>query len=367
MAVVAEHPSSSGQLDLLLESKLPREPARVRYAAAGSVLIHLLGILIVMNAPPMQVHRRTAPEITADLRRATPLVLPQDLTQRDPNRGEIAQEFDLEDLLPKPQVRPPQPQPGSTRPAARIPLPKPQAAPPTPSALNMPDPPKVDARTAAPEAPVLAQQLPPAPGIGEIPGPVGAPPPRIQETEPKIAFENPRSAAAQRDMGASGGGRLPLPKTSVSETLQDMARAPQAGGVIVGDLGEGIGGLGGGLNAPPGQGRNASALELLSDPQGVDFRPYLVQILSSVRRNWFAVIPESAKLGRRGKVLIQFAIDKDGRVPKLVIASSSGSDPLDRAAVAGISASNPFPPLPSEFRGNQIRLQFTFSYNTPRR
>jgi outer membrane biosynthesis protein TonB len=40
---------------------------------------------------------------------------------------------------------------------------------------------------------------------------------------------------------------------------------------------------------------------------------------------------------------------------------------LDRAAVAGISASNPFPPLPAEFRGEQIRLQFTFLYNVPAR
>jgi TonB family protein len=96
---------------------------------------------------------------------------------------------------------------------------------------------------------------------------------------------------------------------------------------------------------------------------GVDFRPYLLRILTTVRRNWMAVIPESVKLGRRGQVVIQFAISKDGRVPKLVIAMSSGADALDRAAVAGISASNPFPPLPAEFKGDQIRVQFTFSYN----
>ena len=34
-----------------------------------------------------------------------------------------------------------------------------------------------------------------------------------------------------------------------------------------------------------------------------------------------------------------------------------------RAAVAGISASNPFPPLPGDFKGNQVRLQFNFAYN----
>jgi TonB family protein len=108
-------------------------------------------------------------------------------------------------------------------------------------------------------------------------------------------------------------------------------------------------------------------MELLSDPLGVDFTSYLIRVLAAVRRNWYAVIPESAKLGRGGKVVIQFAIAKDGNVPKLVIAIPSGADPLDRAAVAAISATNPFPPLPAEFKGNLIRLQFAFQYNvTPR-
>jgi TonB family protein len=119
------------------------------------------------------------------------------------------------------------------------------------------------------------------------------------------------------------------------------------------------------MNLPPSPGKTGSALELLSDPQGVDFRPYLIKILANVRRNWFAVMPESAKLGRRGKVAIQFAIARNGSVPKLVIVLPSGTDALDRAAVAGISASNPFPPLPTEFRGDQVRLQFTFGYNMP--
>jgi outer membrane biosynthesis protein TonB len=46
-----------------------------------------------------------------------------------------------------------------------------------------------------------------------------------------------------------------------------------------------------------------------------------------------------------------------------VIETPSGVEALDRAAVAGISASVPFPPLPSEFKGSEIRLQFAFKYN----
>ena len=68
-----------------------------------------------------------------------------------------------------------------------------------------------------------------------------------------------------------------------------------------------------------------------------------------------------ADLVRPGHVFPLIA--KDGGVPKLVIVTPSGTEALDRAAVAGISASNPFPPLPAEYRGNQLRLQLNFSYN----
>jgi TonB family protein len=137
---------------------------------------------------------------------------------------------------------------------------------------------------------------------------------------------------------------------------------------MVGDPGaSGIGGYGEGVNLPPAPGSPGSNLQLLSDPMGVDFRPYLTRVLASVRMHWLAILPESVRMGRRGQVAIQFAISRDGGVPKLVIANSSGTDALDRAAVAGISASVPFPPLPTEFKGSTIRLQFNFAYNMPRR
>ena len=70
--------------------------------------------------------------------------------------------------------------------------------------------------------------------------------------------------------------------------------------------------------------------------------------------------------GRRGKVGLTFSISRVGRVDKMVYAFQSGSDPLDRAAIAAISASNPFPPLPGQFKGDRIVLQLNFAYNMPK-
>jgi TonB family protein len=95
----------------------------------------------------------------------------------------------------------------------------------------------------------------------------------------------------------------------------------------------------------------------------VDFGPYLARVVYIVRRNWYSVIPESARLGEKGRVGIVFEILKDGAVPQLRLVASSGSDPLDRAALAAITSSRPFPPLPDEFTGNHLVLQFIFLYN----
>ena len=45
------------------------------------------------------------------------------------------------------------------------------------------------------------------------------------------------------------------------------------------------------------------------------------------------------------------------------LVATSGDIPLDRADWAGITASNPFPPLPSEFRGQYLALGFRFYCN----
>ena len=43
--------------------------------------------------------------------------------------------------------------------------------------------------------------------------------------------------------------------------------------------------------------------------------------------------------------------------------SAQAEKPLDRAAWGGITASNPFPPLPSNFGGPYLALRFRFYYN----
>ena len=110
---------------------------------------------------------------------------------------------------------------------------------------------------------------------------------------------------------------------------------------------------------------NTGILEVLTDTQGVDFGPYLKQLVSAVKKNWFESIPEQAKppVLQRGQVAIQFVIMPNGRVAGMQYTESSGDIALDRAAWGSITASEPFLPLPEKFHGPYFALRMHFAYN----
>jgi TonB family protein len=287
-------------------------------AASISVAFHVLAFAIFMALPDTQFHYTTQPIVRMDLRNAIKLVAPRtlELTQKDPNDGKVTQELDIRSALPQ------APSPRAFRPPA----------PAGPAELPAPvlgPAPQIEATFGVPEIASAA-------GIQNVPRPV---------EQPKIVLENVGPAP---NYSPPEDPLIRAPRVSVEEA----ARVAAGGGA-------------GGLNSDGQAGDPGSVgnMQLMSDPQGVDFKPYMLQILAEVRRNWFRVIPAIARTGRPGLVQVQFSINKRGEVPKLVIASTSGTLAFDRAAVASISASYPFPPLPAEYGGTEIRLQLAFSYN----
>lgn len=112
-------------------------------------------------------------------------------------------------------------------------------------------------------------------------------------------------------------------------------------------------------------GRQIGAFDILSDTQGVDFLPYMLRLLENVRENWYHLIPKCAET-MKGKLAIEFAIEKDGRIANMRLVATSGETALDRAAWGGITAANPFPALPEEFKGLDLALRLRFYYNPER-
>src|SRR6266481_4259137 len=192
-----------------------------------------------------------------------------------------------------------------------------------------------------PQPRVEPRELPSAPTVkpnANQPPPPSAPAPKMEappNSAPKL--ETPDAPKTQPN--------LVLPRSSgnpLRDTLHDLSRNSATGGMN-------------------------GAYQILTPTEGVDFSDYMARVLASVRRNWYAVMPESAQLGDRGRVVLEFSIRRDGSVPtedpqRLL---GSGKEPLDRAAVSAIRSSNPFDHLPPAFSGPEIRLRFIFLYNLP--
>ncbi|HZS53630.1 MAG TPA: TonB family protein [Bryobacteraceae bacterium] len=339
-------PPSPVELNLLLEPTGKRSRPQWLAVIGGSLAFHLLFFFVAIQLPSFvssdQLERRV-------IVKRTPLYLPPDvLTQKAPNRHKVSDNIDLASLLASQEAQAHKASPQSSTKhfeLPKLPTPPKQTAQANPQIL--PEPPKV----------ALNQMItsPPPGAVNGIGVPAPPPPAPVQKPFQSIGADvppNPRPTIVP-------------PKANVQEAMKGIERSGNSSRLIISDdsLSQPSPPMPGAARQP---GAEHAAVELQSDPEGADFKEYLTRILAIVRANWGHVIPESARMGTlRGRTVMEFIINRDGSIPKLVTAQSSGSDPLDRAAIAGLSMSNPLPALPADYKGFQVRLAFTFSYNLP--
>jgi TonB family protein len=246
--------------------------------------------------------------------------------------------------------------------------------PPAPAAPRSPQM-RIDPRILRRMAPpVVPQPLPgpkepehvvrdaPTEPVPELPA---APKPQPQAQTPA----DPRIDTPKPQPQTQAQNHLILPQmSSPGRTLQQSAQQSRQGGST------GMEQFGGQIPGAPnygggggGEGYLGGAVQMLTPTEGVDFTDYLNRVVESVRRNWYSVMPESARLGDKGRVILQFRIMSSGSVPEAEpqLLSSSGKEALDRAAYSSIRSSSPFEPLPPAFSGPFIELRFIFLYNLP--
>jgi hypothetical protein len=228
-----------------------------------------------------------------------------------------------------------------------------------PRVLREVAPPVIPTPTPQPERPVRELPNAPVPKPNAVPmdPQPSAPTPKTDAPRPVARLEIPDTPQPK--------GKLQLPKDlSPGQSIQDSLKAtrpsgPRAiggGGQIPGGGARGGGGTGGTVYG---------GIEMLTPDEGVDFNSYLQRVYYTVKRNWFAVMPGSVELGEKGIVFLTFRINRDGSVPsdEPVIERNSGKEPLDRAAFSSVRASNPFEPLPPQFKGPYIELRYRYYYN----
>jgi TonB family protein len=312
----------------LLEDE--RTSNRLRETFLLSVIIHLLLVLLVVTQPNLFRGFNQPPPERILPRELTHLIAPPDLVKsKAAPKTRI-----LADANRKAQESVPAPSPAIK---FRPPTPPPPPNPPKlgeENKLVRPVP-----RVGLPEFPEAPKETPkPKPTLEQVP------PPRPETLPSQAQLTLPE---------------IVQPGRGTDAILRGMAKQHATGG------GPGISAGGGGISQynPENPNMNMPGPQIISDTMGVDFNPYLMRILSLVRRNWYSVIPEIARLGKPGRVVLEFTILRNGNVPDLVLRAGSGTESLDGAAISSIHLSTPLPPLPPEFPGHDIRLRFIYLYN----
>ncbi len=106
-------------------------------------------------------------------------------------------------------------------------------------------------------------------------------------------------------------------------------------------------------------GATGTSLSFGADVAGFDadfpFSYYVQQLVSLIGANWFR--PDASE----GAVCtVSFRIQRSGQVTDVKVESGSGASYYDRAAVRAVYAANPLPPLPNDYRNEQLGVHLRF-------
>lgn len=204
---------------------------------------------------------------------------------------------------------------------------------------------------AQPEKTAPAQQTPPPPPPQQAPKPE----PEFKPLEPQPP---PQKSHFNLDLPSLSPGREL--QQQAQQALQNPNRSNSVAiqGTIPGA---------GPASGANGQGLLGAGVQILTPTDGVDFSNYLARLIARVKQNWITVWPISARMGDKGVVVMRFRIMTNGDMPNPdpVLERTSGKEPLDRAAGAALTESNPFEPLPSAYTRPYLELRVIFLYNLP--
>ena len=196
----------------------------------------------------------------------------------------------------------------------------------------------------APSAPKIAT-APKSPFVVQAP----------KSSAPVGSTYKPSGAPSSSSSSKGGSGYAPAPKFSSSGgSSSGGSRASSSGGGQYASRGS-YGGYGSGGNPSPGNPNGAPGIDAIRQP---NWGPYMKDLEQRIKRNWSPPKGDSSK-----RVVITFTIGRDGRLLSAKVTKSSGVPLADRAAMSAIELTAPFRPLPPEFKGQSVPIEFTFDYN----
>ncbi|MEA2465839.1 MAG: hypothetical protein QOJ98_3586 [Acidobacteriota bacterium] len=178
-----------------------------------------------------------------------------------------------------------------------------------------------------------------------------------QAAAPSNGFDAPQTSDRARATAASNETFVYREPAKASAAIDWRSAVKSVRGPIGGGDGVDLGNAGGGDKGYAEQG------PLSFETQWYDWGDYAQSMVSRIRVNWYANMPQLIRTGIAGVVTIRFTIQRDGRITDIILVSSSGHPPYDFAARKAIELSSPLNPLPQNFPNPNERVTAMFYYN----
>lgn len=96
------------------------------------------------------------------------------------------------------------------------------------------------------------------------------------------------------------------------------------------------------------------------DIHSLHYAWYQSIVTNILRSNWATSVADEKS--HNIKVFVSFVILRNGSIAEIKIIEPSGIFILDQAVMRAVINSNPFPPLPAEFRRSKLYAQYEFVY-----
>ncbi len=277
--------------------------------------------------------------------------MPSPSPSQAPSKPQAASAPSAAKQASKPVVKPKQPQQSIfdkiTKPIQKPvqqPVQQPAPAPKAPQAAK-PNPPTARPSLKPPMTPKTIQK--PSSAF-KVPVPSGGTKSGSYATGPVSGSGKAINGGSSSHGGSTGSGKF-APAPALSPT------GKSAGAGSGSKLGHGSGGSGGYGNPGPGNPNGRPGIDAIREP---DFGPYMRDLQRRIKTNW-----NPPKGNESKRVVLLFKIAKDGRLLSCSVFKSSGLPNADKAALDAVKLTAPFKPLPVEYKGASIDIQFTFDYN----
>jgi len=88
---------------------------------------------------------------------------------------------------------------------------------------------------------------------------------------------------------------------------------------------------------------------------------YVAAVRNRISSNWL-LATISPNILRAPRVVLTFDVERDGHISNTQIIQSSGIEEVDRSALRAVLASNPLGPLPADYSGGKVSVQFYFDF-----